>query len=115
MRGLRLGAGTTSENYLRDQLIAVRVAAESPKVGLEALADGRVDAVVYDAPILRYLVNREMDADLEVLPREFEPQNYALALPPGSKMREPLNRLILRRTHERAWQDAVRRYLGVGR
>jgi polar amino acid transport system substrate-binding protein len=115
--GTRVGtvAGTTSENYLRDRLIDVRLAAESPEAALQALADGKLDAVVYDAPILRYLVNRETDAELEVLPREFEPQNYALAVPPGSELREPLNRLILERTRGRAWQEVVGRYLGGGR
>lgn len=114
--GTRVGtvAGTTSEKYLRDHLINVRVAADSPEAALKALADGRVDAVVYDAPILRYLVNRKIDVDLKVLPREFEPQNYALALPPGSELREPLNRLILQRTRDRAWQQIVGQYLGGG-
>jgi polar amino acid transport system substrate-binding protein len=115
--GTRVGtvAGTTSERYLRDQLIDVRLAAESPEAALEALADGQLDAVVYDAPILRYLINRKIDAVLEVLPREFEPQNYALALPPGSELREPLNQLILQRTRAPAWHDVVRRHLGMGR
>lgn len=115
--GTRVGtvAGTTSEAYLQDRLINVRLAADSPADALKALAEGQVDAVVYDAPILRYLVNRELEAELEVLPREFEPQNYALAVPPNSELREPLNQLILQRTRERAWQESVKRHLGDGR
>ena len=36
--------------------------------GLKALAAGRVDAVIYDAPIVRYLVHHEYSDELALLP-----------------------------------------------
>ncbi len=105
-------AGTTSAGYLQERLVRVHLAADTPRAALEALADGEVDAVVYDAPILRYLVNRELDADLHVLAREFEPQNYAIALPEDDPYREVVNQAILERINEAQWRERARRYLG---
>jgi polar amino acid transport system substrate-binding protein len=112
--GVRIAtvANTTSEAFLRDRLYTIRVAADSPQAAVDALANDRVDVVVYDAPILRYLVNNADQNDLRVLPREFNPQNYALALPQDSDLREPLNQFILQRTAERAWHELIQRYLG---
>jgi ABC-type amino acid transport substrate-binding protein len=111
--GARVGTvrGATSEAYLRGRRAKVRTY-DSPADALAALGAGKVEAVVYDEPVLRYLVNNESTALLRVLPRTFEPQNYAIALPHGSPHRENINRMILERTSEAAWQDTLYRYLG---
>ena len=111
--GLRVGTlrDSTSEAYLRRNHITTTTY-DTPRAALQVLVAGEVDAVVYDAPILRYLVNKELRAPLRVLPRVFEPQSYAIALPPGSTLREPINRLVLRRTSEPEWRDLLYRYLG---
>jgi polar amino acid transport system substrate-binding protein len=111
--GLRVGTlrDSTSEAYLRRNHIT-GATYDTPRAALQALLAGQVDAVVYDAPILRYLVNTELRAPLRVLPRVFEPQSYAIALPPESALREPINRLVLRKTAEPQWRDLLYRYLG---
>ncbi|MBU0618250.1 MAG: transporter substrate-binding domain-containing protein, partial [Planctomycetes bacterium] len=93
--GLRVGTlrDSTSEAYLHREHITA-VSYDMPRAALEALAAGEMDAVVYDAPILRYLVNKELRLPLRVLPRVFERQSYAIALPQGSALREPINRLV---------------------
>jgi len=85
---------------------------DSPKAALEALAAEKVDAVVYDAPILRYLVNNELDLSLRVLSGDFQPAGYAIALPKGSELREPLNQGVLRMVAAPDWQDLTFRFLG---
>lgn len=82
------------------------------EAGLDDLAAGRVEAVVYDAPILQYLVNHEYPRRATVLPFRFERQDYALALPEGSDLREPMNRRILAIVGGEEWDDVLADYLG---
>lgn len=103
--------GSTSQAYLRRQNIRARMY-DSPREALEALRDKRLDAVVYDAPILRYTINQEFYDTLAVLPMRFETQNYGIGLPPGSELREPVNQSLLRITSESDWQNILYRYLG---
>jgi polar amino acid transport system substrate-binding protein len=79
---------------------------------LAALAAGRADAVVYDVPLLRYYINEEWQGTLRVLPLTFERQNYGFGLPPGSQLREPLNRTLLTELSRERWRNLVGTYLG---
>ena len=81
-------------------------------MALKALADGKADATVYDAKILRYRVQQDFADRLRVLPSSFERQTYGIALAAGSEYREPINRILLQRLREPAWEDALYRYLG---
>jgi len=104
-------AGSTSELYLR----AHRRDHESvPDLtsALERLATGQADAVVYDAPILRYMVLQGFADRVKVLSGSFERQDYGIAFPSGSRLREPVNPELLKRLHEPLWQDILYRYLG---
>lgn len=104
-------ADSTSEAYLRRQRIGSR-AYETVRVALKALQAGQLDAVVYDAPILRYTIDQEFRDDLAVLPIRFETQNYGIGLPAGSKLREPVNQSLLRITGEEDWANTLYRYFG---
>jgi ABC-type amino acid transport substrate-binding protein len=59
------------------------------------LLQGRVDAVVYDAPSLLYYANGEGQGEVTVVGKVFEPQDYGIALKQGSPRREQINRAIL--------------------
>lgn len=79
---------------------------------LELLASGEAEAVVYDQPILRYWVREKHTLALRVLPNHFLRQDYGIALPPGSPLRERLNRNILRIIQAPEWSRVVEGYLG---
>ncbi len=104
-------AGTTSEDYLRRQRINYR-AYSSPEQALQVLVASETDAVVYDAPILRYFVAAQFAGRAIVLPAMLDRQDYGIALPSGSVLREPMNRLILRVVEDPGWQDVLFRYMG---
>lgn len=111
--GARVGTvkGATSDKYLRARRARVSTYA-TPADALDALDVGLVEAVVYDAPVLRYLANNKSKSLMHVLPQTFEPQNYAIALPPSSPDREAINRIILKHLAGDQWQDTLYRYLG---
>lgn len=104
-------AASTSAAYLeRRGITAVPFA--TVEDGLGAIVDGRVDAMVYDAPLLRYLVRTRFAGSVMILPATFERQDYGFALPSGSPLREPVNRALLRVIRSEAWARNVERYLG---
>lgn len=79
---------------------------------LEALAAGRLEAVVHDAPILLSLAAARADRKIQVLPRTFERQDYGFGLPQGSPRREALNRRLLAALTGEDWDRLRERYLG---
>lgn len=104
-------AGTTSEVFLEREGIAATTYPDI-REALDDLQSGKIDAVVFDRPTLRYLVLHEFEHDLFVLPNQFSRQNYAMAFPPRSLVREPVNRKLLEITSRQSWDDVERRYLG---
>jgi len=104
-------ADAASGEWLRDEYIGF---ASYPNIGaaLEALRDGRADAVVYDMPILSYLARQNPRSDFSVLPRKFALNRYGFALPDGSPRRELVNRAVLANVERPEWSDTVYRYTG---
>jgi len=104
-------ADSTSESYLQEKRISFQ-AYKTVAEGLRAISDGKIDAVVYDAPVMRYLINQNYQGQMHVLPKTFVRQEYAIALPAGSTLREPINRVLLEKVGDPAWQETLYRYLG---
>ncbi len=102
---------STSAQYLLQAKLNFRSESDLPGA-LENLANGVVDAVVYDAPILRYQVLKKYSDRLSVLPGSFTRQDYGIALPTASPHREAINRALLETLRTQAWEDLLFRYLG---
>jgi len=103
-------ADSTSRSYLRSRHIRHQQFPDLPDA-LSALDEGQLDAVVYDAPVLQYQVLHN-HPKLHVLSGTFERQNYAIAMPSGSLLREPVNRAILRTVSKPSWDDTLAEYIG---
>lgn len=96
-------AGTTSAAWLRQHQIHFAALASAQKA-LDELQAGRVDAVVYDAPLLKYLIKQGGSSDIRVLPQTLSRQDYVLILPRDSTLRKPLNETILKLLGNPKWQ-----------
>ncbi len=105
-------AASSAGAWLRDQGIGFDDSADAA-AALDRLRKGEVDAVVYDAPILRYLTRHGGGGDVTVLPRTFDPQRYAFALPEASPLREPINRALLAELDTDEWREIVAHYVGT--
>jgi len=77
---------------------------ESVDEGLEALAAGRLDAFVHDAPLIRYAIGTRWPDQLRVLPQTVGRQDYGIALPQDSALREELTKSILRFLETDDWR-----------
>ena len=104
-------AGSTSDSFLSGEGIGHRTVV-SLSEALARLASGEADAVVHDAPILRYEINERFSHQLRVLPFVLRAQDYGIALPPGSALREPINIALIDVVRSGDWPDIVKRYLG---
>lgn len=91
--------GSTTETWLNAKGAKVTPLADVPTC-IAALRDGKVQAVVYDAPILQYESAKLNDEKLQMVGPVFERQNYAFALQQDSTLREKLNQALLT-MHER--------------
>ena len=110
-RVLTLG-GSTSDQFLTDEGIRHRTA-DTLTEALEQLAGGAADAVVHDAPILRYQVKEAFSHRLQVLPLILRRQDYGIALPHGSPAREPVNVALLDVIRSEEWFTILDQYLGA--
>ena len=102
--------GSTGEQFLRKRGIRTLPVA-TPAKGLELLRNGDADALVYDEPILRYLL-KDAPSGIEILPQSIERQYYAFGMKPGFANAEILNRTLLADTSDNEWQETLNRYLG---
>lgn len=86
--------GSTAESYLTARnVLPIGVATIDEAYAL--LLAGEVDAVVYDAPVLRYYSVTTGSGVVALVGPLFKPEKYGIALPHGSELREPINEVLL--------------------
>ena len=113
LTSVRVGvvAASAAQDYLARQRIRTYGYANANE-GLRALQAGRIDALVYDRPLLKWLVLREFPSSLRVLDATFAEQNYAIAFPKGSALREKVDSVVLDNIESEWWGETLLRYLG---
>jgi polar amino acid transport system substrate-binding protein len=113
LRDVRVAAiaGTETTEYLDRQHIGYQVFGDAA-AALSALQKGRIDALVYDRPLLLWLVNERFASSLQVLDATFDPQVYAIALPQGSGLRVPIDLALLDALRNDWWRGTLFKYLG---
>lgn len=104
--------GSSSVGWLKIARIKFRTAPDL-EAALESLRQGTADALVYDKPILHHVISNDPGGSLMVLPRSFRLEPYAFALPPGSGLREAINRALLDRVERPEWHDSVAQHTGT--
>lgn len=105
-------AGSTSAEFLSRRDIAFRDFPD-PEVMLRAFERGEVDAVVFDGPILAYYVMGRGKRHARLIDRVYRPENYGIALPTGSAIREEIDQALLRLREDGTYDDLVDRWFGT--
>ncbi|EIC21806.1 transporter substrate-binding domain-containing protein [Thiorhodovibrio frisius] len=105
-------SGSTSDSFLAEQGVRHRTVGDLP-AALTQMAEGKADAVVHDAPILRYAIAEAFAQQLQVLPLVLRRQDYGIALPPDSELRESANVALLEIIRSNDWLRLLDRYLGT--
>ena len=109
----RVGAvsGSATTGFLDGERIRHRDFA-NVQDGFRALTSGSIDAFVYDKPLLAWTAEQQFPTSVQVLDTVFEPQNYGMAMPAGSRYRKPIDVAILEAIHDEAWKETLFQYLG---
>jgi ABC-type amino acid transport substrate-binding protein len=103
-------SGSTGEQFLRKSGIRMQSVATADE-GLMLLREDKADALVYDEPVLRYLL-KDAPPGIEILPQSIDQQYYAFGLKANFPQHESLNRILLDETNKSQWQEILNRYLG---
>lgn len=103
--------GSTSVDYLRQHNAEV---AEFPKVeeAYEALRQGEVNAVVYDAPVLLYYAAHEGKGKVHVVGSVFRKENYGIVFPDKSPLRKRVNEALLKLKENGAYDQLYKKWFG---
>jgi ABC-type amino acid transport substrate-binding protein len=115
LAAIRTGSveATNASDYLRSEPIDIR-AYPSVSAGLEALKGGKLDAFVYDRPILEWSVRKGFIDDIQVLDKVLARDTYAIALPEDSPMRTKIDVAMEEEMRRPWWRELLVRYLGAG-
>ena len=104
--------GTVAEDYLRS-LGQVPLAMATAGEAIERLARGEVEAVVFNAPTLRYWAKQRLSGDLEVVGPVFRPELYGIAVSAGSPLREQINAVMLAIYEDGTYEDIHSRWFAA--
>ncbi|TWU16225.1 transporter substrate-binding domain-containing protein [Allorhodopirellula heiligendammensis] len=99
------------ESYLRMHGYGFQVF-PTAQAALHALIHHDIDAVVYDYPTMRYEIHDRFSGLAEVLPVLFQEESHAIAMPPGSELRKPINISLLRIISAPQWKNTEHRHMG---
>jgi ABC-type amino acid transport substrate-binding protein len=113
LRTVRVGMvkGTSTHDALSELQITAHEYATA-RDGLLALRAHKIDAFVYDKPLLTWVVQQQFPSSVEMLDAMFQPQHYAFAIPNDSPLRGALNIAILDAIQSTWWKQTTTRYLG---
>jgi ABC-type amino acid transport substrate-binding protein len=111
--GVRVGsvAKSATVNLLSERGIAV-LPFGNELDGLQAIVDNKIDAFVYNELVLKYVVRTGFPARVHVLPGTFDHYYVSMGMLPGSPLREPLNRALLKIMAGDHWPRLMERYIG---
>jgi ABC-type amino acid transport substrate-binding protein len=103
--------GSDAQEYM-SRLNAVTHSFDSIENAYKWLLGGRLDAVVYARPNLRHFANTSGRGRVEVVGRVFAPQDYGMAVPQGSPLRERVNRILLAMHEDGRLEDIRGKWFG---
>ena len=75
------------------------------------LLDGDIGAVVHERPLLRWVAVREFGSEVRVLEGAIGRQDYGVALPQDTQLREAINQALLHYLRSPRWTEMQNRYL----
>jgi polar amino acid transport system substrate-binding protein len=106
-------SGSTSEAFARARGARV-VTFETLAAAADGVAAGDSDAIVFDRPMLQYLMVQNPDLNLDLAPSGYEPQNYGFAAGLDEPLVHDLSLAILELQESGELLRIVESWLGPG-
>ena len=102
---------STAAHYLHELGVQTQDYA-SVDEAIATIQAGKVDAVVYDAPMLLYFVGHGGDGKFRMAGDMFEDQNYSIAYKNGSPLRKEINAALLEFHDNGGYEKLYDKYFG---
>ena len=104
-------SGSTSSAFLRDNNVAP---IEYSKIddAYSALLENKVEAVVFDSPVLLYYATKQGRGQSHVVGTIFRKEDYGIVFPRGSKWRKPVNEALLALREDGTYQQLYDKWFG---
>ena len=106
---------TVKRSPAADYLVAqgiTTVKLEDIEKACHLLEEGKVDAVVYDAPVLQHFAAQKGKGTVEVVGLIFQEQSYGIALQVGSPLREQINIALLKLVESGIYKEIHDKWFG---
>ncbi|MEM8824226.1 MAG: transporter substrate-binding domain-containing protein [Pseudomonadota bacterium] len=112
--GRRVGTtlGSTTSALLESRGVSHRTFADLDTL-LTAFEGDQLDAVAFDGPILAYYAQTDGQGRARLIDRVFQREYYGVALPTGSALREPINRVLLRLEEDGTYANLQQKWFGA--
>jgi ABC-type amino acid transport substrate-binding protein len=114
LRHVKVGTvpGSVGQDYLDHQRMKYGLYTPGPVDLLKAVADHRIDAAVFNGPIMSYYARTAFSNKIVVLRFSLRQDFMAIPMRPGSPLRKPINRALLKVLDTKKWQTILSNYLG---
>jgi ABC-type amino acid transport substrate-binding protein len=111
LAGKKVGsiAGSTGEAYCESAGLDTQTF-DALQGAVQALTERRIDAIVYDSPILRYYNKQHPELQLNEVGSVFEPRQYGFALPLNSPIRRAIDEELLKLSEDGYTNSLNRKY-----
>jgi ABC-type amino acid transport substrate-binding protein len=85
---------------------------ENVEKGYRLLETGKVDAVVYDAPVLQHYASKKGKGKVQVVGLIFKEKSYGIALPRKSDLRDRINIALLQLEESGEYEEVNKKWFG---
>ena len=103
--------GSTAATFLEENGFAYTPVARIEDA-YPLLVQSRVDAIVYDSPVLIYYAQNKGKGLVQVAGPIFKAETYGIALPAGSPLRKPINATILELRRDGTYDELYEKWFG---
>lgn len=104
--------GSTSEKYLKDETEAKIEAFPQIIEGYQNVLAGRADAVLYDLPNVQFYSEKEADNRLVTVGDKLTGEDYGIAFPKGSELRDKINDALKTLKEDGRYDDLYEKWFG---
>ena len=104
--------GSTSATYLQSHNVKLQQF-EKITDAFDALEKGKLDAVVFDAPVLAYYASTAGRGKVRIVGTMFKKENYGIVFPRGSELRKKINEALLKMREDGSYFDLCTRWFST--
>jgi polar amino acid transport system substrate-binding protein len=105
-------AGSTADDFLLTQEIR-HATTGTLNAAYDALLSDEADAIVFDAPVLLFYSQNQGYGLVRVVGSIFQEEEYGIALPTSSPLREPINAALLRLKSSGRYDKIYEEWFGI--